>query len=221
MLELVWQGHSAVKAYDLLEVLGREDGSAKPPTVYRALDFLIAHGLVHRLESLNAFVGCPQPEAPHEGQFLICGACGWVGEFEAPEIQAAIAEQATGRGFAVDQQTVEVRGTCRTCLAEPARCRPDGGTARRGAADRGRRRRHADRPARAAERRRSRGLPAGEILSLIGPNGAGKTTLVRVAARRDRGRPRPGRRHPGLRIGYVPQRLHLDPTLPLTRRAAS
>jgi Fur family zinc uptake transcriptional regulator len=120
VLELVWQGHSAVKAYDLLEVLAREDRSAKPPTVYRALDFLIAHGLVHRLESLNAFIGCPQPEASHEGQFLICGRCGWVGEFEASEIQTAIADQATGHGFAVDQQTVEVRGTCRTCLAEPA-----------------------------------------------------------------------------------------------------
>jgi len=115
VLELVWQGHSAVKAYDLLEVLAREDRSAKPPTVYRALDFLIAHGLVHRLESLNAFIGCPQPEASHEGQFLICGRCGWVGEFEASEIQAAIADQATGHGFAVDQQTVEVRGTCRIC----------------------------------------------------------------------------------------------------------
>jgi Fur family zinc uptake transcriptional regulator len=119
VLELVWQGHSAVKAYELLEMLAREDRSAKPPTVYRALDFLMAHGLVHRLESLNAFIGCPQPEASHEGQFLICEGCGWVGEFEASEIRAAIADQAAGLDFAVDQQTVEVRGTCRQCLTEP------------------------------------------------------------------------------------------------------
>ena len=66
MLELVWQGHAAVKAYDLLAELDRQGGAAKPPTVYRALDFLMAHGLVHRLESLNAYVGCPQPEAPHD-----------------------------------------------------------------------------------------------------------------------------------------------------------
>src|SRR5918995_5952602 len=78
VLELVWQGHAAVKAYDVLDRLGRKAGSAKPPTVYRALDFLIAHGLVHRLESLNAYVGCPMPDASHEGQFLICGACGGV-----------------------------------------------------------------------------------------------------------------------------------------------
>ena len=120
VLELVWQGHSAVKAYDLLEMLAREDRSARPPTIYRALDFLMAHGLVHRLESLNAYIGCPQPEASHEGQFLICEGCGWVGEFEALEIQAAITDQATDQGFAVDQQTVEVRGTCRRCLAGPA-----------------------------------------------------------------------------------------------------
>ena len=64
VLELVWQGHAAVKAYDLLAELDRKDATAKPPTVYRALDFLMAHGLVHRLESLNSYVGCPQPGAP-------------------------------------------------------------------------------------------------------------------------------------------------------------
>jgi len=115
VLELVWQRHAAVKAYDILDELGSTEGSAKPPTVYRALDFLIAHGLVHRLESLNAYVGCPEPDAPHEGQFLICGSCGGVSEFAAPAIQAAITEQATGVGFAVARQTVEARGTCQAC----------------------------------------------------------------------------------------------------------
>jgi Fur family transcriptional regulator, zinc uptake regulator len=117
VLELVWQRHAATKAYDILDELGGAAGSAKPPTVYRALDFLIAHGLVHRLESLNAYVGCPAPDAPHAGQFLICGACGGVSEFEAPAIQAAIAEQAAGQGFAVARQTVEARGTCQACRA--------------------------------------------------------------------------------------------------------
>ena len=112
VLELVWQRHAAVKAYDLLDELG---GSAKPPTVYRALEFLIAHGLVHRLESLNAYVGCPAPDASHEGQFLICDARGNVSEFEAPAISAAIAEQALRQRFAVAGRTVEVRGTCREC----------------------------------------------------------------------------------------------------------
>lgn len=116
VLELVWQGHAAVKAYDLLTELGRKGGAAKPPTVYRALDFLMAHGLVHRLESLNAYVGCPQPEPPHEGQFLICNSCGQVSEFEAPAIQSAIEAQAASAGFAVAQRTVEVHGVCGGCL---------------------------------------------------------------------------------------------------------
>jgi Fur family zinc uptake transcriptional regulator len=115
VLELVWQGHSAVKAYDLLGELDRGAGTAKPPTVYRALDFLMAHGLVHRLESLNAYVGCPQPEAPHDGQFLICDACGMVNEFAAPAIEAAIASEAADQGFAIEQRTLEVRGVCRSC----------------------------------------------------------------------------------------------------------
>jgi Fur family transcriptional regulator, zinc uptake regulator len=115
VLELVWQGHAAVKAYDLLAELDRKGGAAKPPTVYRALDFLMAHGLVHRLESLNAYVGCPQPDAAHDGQFLICNSCGHVREFEAPAIQNAIQVLAADSDFAVEQRTVEVRGVCRGC----------------------------------------------------------------------------------------------------------
>jgi Fur family zinc uptake transcriptional regulator len=120
VLELVWQRHAAVKAYDLLAELDRKGAAAKPPTVYRALDFLIAHGLVHRLESLNSYVGCPQPGAPHTGQFLICDCCGTVSEFEASAIQRAIALQAADRGFVVGQQTVEIRGVCHTCRTAPA-----------------------------------------------------------------------------------------------------
>jgi Fur family zinc uptake transcriptional regulator len=106
---------SAVKAYDVLDRLGRAAGSAKPPTVYRALDFLIAHGLVHRLESLNAYVGCPQPEASHSGRFLICDGCGDVTEFESRAIQDAIATRARELGFAIRDETVEARGLCQRC----------------------------------------------------------------------------------------------------------
>jgi len=115
VLELVWQGHAAVKAYDVLSQLGSESGSAKPPTVYRALDFLIAHGLVHRLESLNAYVGCPQPEASHSGYFLICDGCGDVAEFESAAIEMAIAARAGDLGFTVRDITVEVNGRCPRC----------------------------------------------------------------------------------------------------------
>lgn len=115
VLELVWESHGAVKAYDLLEKLGNEAGAAKPPTVYRALDFLIAQGLVHRLESVNAFVGCPNPGARHDAQFLICERCGTVAEFEAQELRGEIARAAAAVGFTLAQATIELRGACRVC----------------------------------------------------------------------------------------------------------
>jgi Fur family transcriptional regulator, zinc uptake regulator len=112
VLELVWAGHEAVKAYDLLAKLGR---GAKPPTVYRALDFLVAHGLVHKLESLNAYIGCPRPQTAHEGQFLICDGCGLVDEIDVPELNSQLVERAAVAGFAALRQTVEVHGRCAAC----------------------------------------------------------------------------------------------------------
>jgi zinc transport system ATP-binding protein len=76
VLELVWQSHKPLGAYDILAVLSEQDGRrAAPPTVYRALDFLLENGLVHRIASLNAFIGCSHPEHAHQGQFLICREC--------------------------------------------------------------------------------------------------------------------------------------------------
>ena len=99
VLELVWQSHRAVKAYDVLNQLGRAGKAAKPPTVYRALDFLMAHGLVHRVDSLNAFVGCARPGAAHSAQFLICDDCGDVREMDAPSINRAVKRRADEVGF--------------------------------------------------------------------------------------------------------------------------
>jgi Fur family zinc uptake transcriptional regulator len=117
VLELVWQGHEAVKAYDLIERLGP---GTKPPTVYRALDFLVAHGLVHRLESLNAYVGCPHPGERHDGQFLICEACGNVDEFDIPELNERLSARAAAAGFVPAHRTVELRGLCDACRGRDA-----------------------------------------------------------------------------------------------------
>lgn len=115
VLEQVWRGHDAVKAYDILAWLGRKRRSANPPTVYRALQFLQREGLVHRLESLNAFVGCSQPRGNHQGQFLICGKCGQVSEMEAREITRLVSESAKAKGFITHRQTIEVHGVCGQC----------------------------------------------------------------------------------------------------------
>ncbi|MCC7121167.1 MAG: transcriptional repressor [Gammaproteobacteria bacterium] len=115
VLELVWRSHTPVKAYDLLAALGREREQAAPPTVYRALDFLLEAGLVHRIASLNAFVGCGEPGPGHTGQFLICTACGTVAELDEPALSKTIAASAERLGFEVRRETIEIAGLCAGC----------------------------------------------------------------------------------------------------------
>ncbi|WP_238558372.1 Fur family transcriptional regulator, partial [Pseudomonas syringae] len=115
---LVWQSHKPLGAYDILAVLSDEDGRrAAPPTVYRALDFLLENGLVHRIASLNAFTGCNHPTHAHQGQFLICRLCHAAIELQHPAISNAVVDAAAGVGFAVEGQTVEIVGVCAGCKA--------------------------------------------------------------------------------------------------------
>lgn len=119
VLELVWSRHEPVKAYDILDTLRAEHRGAAPPTVYRALDFLLAHGLIHRIESLNAYVGCGEPGTAHGGQFLICRRCGSVAEMDDPEVTELLARKAGTVGFQVDSETIEIKGLCTDCKAQP------------------------------------------------------------------------------------------------------
>ncbi len=123
VLELVWTSHCPVGAYDLLEMLSKDQGRVAPPTVYRALEFLLANGLIHRIESRNAFVGCPHPQEAHTGHFLICRVCGAAAELSDPGIEATLDQRAGELGFFVEAKTVELRGLCKGCRAR----RPDGG----------------------------------------------------------------------------------------------
>jgi len=105
-------GHRPRGAYDILEDLATGGKKPAPLTVYRALDFLVEHGLVHRLESLNAFIGCPHPGGGHASQFLVCERCGTATELNDPGVAAAIARSAEALGFEVGRPIVEVRGLC-------------------------------------------------------------------------------------------------------------
>lgn len=115
VLQLVWQSHKPLGAYDLLAELGGKGRPAAPPTVYRALDFLQGMGLVHRIASLNAFIGCPHPDQPHSGLFLICQDCRIVLELPAPEVDQAIRRTAEQQGFQLERMAVEVSGQCPRC----------------------------------------------------------------------------------------------------------
>ncbi|MEE8533577.1 MAG: Fur family transcriptional regulator [Alphaproteobacteria bacterium] len=123
VLELVWRSHAPTGAYAILETLHRDGRRAAPPTVYRALDFLLGQGLIHRIESLNAFVGCRDPDTPHAGQFLICNGCGTAAELDDRRIGAALSESASDAGFRLERQTVELRGLCPSCQEEPGDAR--------------------------------------------------------------------------------------------------
>lgn len=115
VLELVWASHAPIGAYEILDRLDGANRRPAPPTIYRALDFLMAQGLVHRIQSLNAYVGCAHPEAEHEAQYLICEDCGDARELEIAGLSRRIREAAASEGFTVGGQTVEVRGKCGAC----------------------------------------------------------------------------------------------------------
>jgi Fur family zinc uptake transcriptional regulator len=115
VLKLVWSNHKAIKAYDILDRLDLKDGSLKPPTVYRALDFLVKQGLVHRIESMNAFIGCAHPLNKHGCQFLICDKCNNVDEFCDDTVTKTVQNNAKQSGFAFKRQVLEVYGICRGC----------------------------------------------------------------------------------------------------------
>lgn len=115
VLELIWAEHKPVKAYDLLSALSSQRSGVAPATVYRTLDFLQAQGLVHKLESLNAYLGCSHPNHEHQGHFLICEICEEVRELELSFFSESIDDIEKTRQFRVNHMTVELFGVCSKC----------------------------------------------------------------------------------------------------------
>lgn len=115
VLETVWQDHAALGAYDILERINAQGERNAPMAVYRALDFLIEQGLVHRLSSLNAFIGCHHPGSNHSGQFLICSNCSTVAELMSEAVSETVARAARARGFTPTGEIVEIMGLCPNC----------------------------------------------------------------------------------------------------------
>ncbi len=115
VFELVWAEHKPVKAYDLLSALSSKRSGVAPATVYRTLEFLQAQGLVHKLESLNAYLGCSHPNKDHQGHFLICENCEEVREVEFSTFSQSIDEIEATQQFRVNHMTVELFGICNKC----------------------------------------------------------------------------------------------------------
>ena len=118
VLELVWQGHEPVKAYEIIDNFKASHQATKPPTVYRALDFLMENGLVHRIESLNAFVGCARPDNPHQANFFICTNCHRANEIDSRKIAATFENLAHQQNFTISHKTIEVYGLCSSCAGK-------------------------------------------------------------------------------------------------------
>lgn len=112
---LVCRHEAPVGAYDLLDELKAARPGAAPVTVYRALDFLVSAGLVHRLAALNAFTACHGHPPGHGGLLLICGNCSNVTELDDERVAGAIAASAADARFEIAREPVEVRGLCREC----------------------------------------------------------------------------------------------------------
>lgn len=118
VLEILLEDHRALGAYDILARLKEDGFGDQPPVAYRALDFLVANGLAHRVQRLNAFTACLHPGEEHAPAFFICEACQSVAEAPEEAVEAAISSVAAGLGFQVTRAAVEVVGTCPSCQAQ-------------------------------------------------------------------------------------------------------
>lgn len=115
VFEQLLKASAPMKAYDLLPALGEGGAPAKPPTAYRALEFLEKQGLVHRIESINAYVACDDRPGAHVAAFLLCDCCGQAKEFNAGGDRLSDAIGRKTKGFKVREMVLEVRGLCAQC----------------------------------------------------------------------------------------------------------
>jgi len=113
---LMAEQKGAVSAYDLLELLQKYEANAKPPTIYRALDFLLENYFIHRIESLNAYLMCTHFGCEHPMQLLICDSCHKIIGLTDPVIDDAFSQQAQQSGFQITNKVLEAHGICYNCL---------------------------------------------------------------------------------------------------------
>lgn len=117
ILELLWESRRPTGAYELIDALKRKNlRPVGPPTVYRALEFLITQGLVIKIESRNAYIPCAHPERQHGCLLFICQNCGASDEIEDHRIESMLADDAAVLGYRVVRRVIEVEGVCPKCI---------------------------------------------------------------------------------------------------------
>lgn len=115
VLEILWQGNRPMGAYEILDLLRADQPGAAPPTVYRALEFLLDNRLIHRIEGLNAFIRCASPGADHAPHILVCRSCKRATEVDYELIGSAVARLGSDLGFKVEKAVIELTGLCADC----------------------------------------------------------------------------------------------------------
>lgn len=115
VLDLVLAHDGVVKAYQILTDLQQARGSAAPPTVYRALEFLVEQGILHRVEALNGYVVCRHLDCAHPSVIMTCRDCGKVDEMAADEGFVALRQLCAVHGFDMDEQQLLLNGRCVQC----------------------------------------------------------------------------------------------------------
>lgn len=120
VLEILLEDHRALGAYDVLARLAADGFGNQPPVAYRALEFLVEHGLAHRIQRLNAFTACVHPGEAHAPAFLICRQCQAVAEAKAQAARSALEDEAARSGFLIERSTIEALGLCPACQGTAA-----------------------------------------------------------------------------------------------------
>lgn len=115
VLEILLEAHRAMGAYEVLDRLAAEGYGRQPPVAYRALEFLVEHGLAHRVQMLNAFAACLEPSEAHDPAFLICKGCNRVAEAPADRVRAALVATAGDLDFTIERIALEAVGICPSC----------------------------------------------------------------------------------------------------------
>ncbi|MFO6423779.1 zinc uptake transcriptional repressor Zur [Motilimonas sp. KMU-193] len=115
VFSIMAEQNGSISAYYLLDRLRETEKGAKPPTIYRALDFLLEQGFIHKIESINAYILCPHFGTQHPMQLLICDHCGVVIELHDETIDKAFSVQAQHHGFSISNTTLEAHGICQPC----------------------------------------------------------------------------------------------------------